>query len=54
VTGQTYRQLSHVTQEEKSKTVVEFENGLVTSLEESEQRRGSPVKIIVPPVSFVW
>jgi len=54
VSGQTYRQLSHVTQEEKSKTVVEFENGLVSSIEESEQRRGSPVKIIVPPVSFVW
>jgi hypothetical protein len=54
VSGQTYRQFSHVTEEEKSKTVVEFENGLVSSLEESEQRRGAPVKIIVPPVVFVW
>jgi hypothetical protein len=53
VSGQVFRQLSYVTQEEKSKTVVEFENGLVSSLEESEQRRGAP-KIIVPPVVFAW
>ncbi|MCW1886816.1 hypothetical protein OKA04_18900 [Luteolibacter flavescens] len=53
-TGQTYRQLSHVTQEEKEKTVVEFENGVVSSLEESEQRRRAPVKIVVPPLVFAW
>jgi hypothetical protein len=54
VSGQVFRQLSYVTQEEKGKTVVEFENGVVRSLEESEQRRGAPVKIIVPPVVFAW
>jgi len=54
VSGQLYRQLSHVTQEEKGKTVVEFENGVVASLEESEQRRGASVKIVVPPVVFAW
>lgn len=54
VSGQIYRQLSHVTQEEKGKTVVEFENGVVTSLEESEQRTGSKVRIVVPPVIFGW
>jgi hypothetical protein len=53
ISGQVFRQLSYVTQEEKNKTVVEFENGLVSSLEESEQRRGAP-KIIVPPVVFAW
>lgn len=52
--GQVFRQLSHVTREEKGKTVVSFENGIVTALEESEQRRGAPVKIIVPPVTIVW
>lgn len=52
--GQVFRQLSHVTREEKGKTVIAFENGVVTSLEESEQRRGGPVKIIVPPVTIVW
>jgi hypothetical protein len=54
ISGQVFRQLSHVTQEEKNKTVVEFENGVVTALEESEQRTGTPVKIVVPPVVFVW
>ena len=54
LSGQVFRTLSHTTQEEKSKTVVEFENGAVTSLEESEQRSGSPVKIVVPPVVLVW
>ncbi len=52
--GQVFRQLSHVTREEKGKTVVEFENGVVSSLEESEQRRRAPVKIVVPPVMIVW
>ena len=54
VSGQVFRQLSYVTQEEKNKTVIEFENGLVSALEESEQRRGAPLKIVVPPVVFSW
>jgi hypothetical protein len=54
ISGQIYRQLSHVTQEERGKTVVEFENGVVTSLEESEQRPAGGVKIVVPPVVFAW
>ncbi|MCW1923825.1 hypothetical protein OKA05_14755 [Luteolibacter arcticus] len=54
VSGQVFRQFSHVTEEEKNKTVVEFENGVVSSLEESEQRRGGPVKIVVPPVVWAW
>ena len=54
LSGQVFRQLSHVTQEEKNKTSVEFENGVVSALEESEQHSASPVKIVVPPVVFVW
>jgi hypothetical protein len=54
LSGQVFRQVSHVTQEEKGKTVVEFQNGVVSSLEESEQDTSSPVKIIVPPVIFAW
>ncbi|WP_035614329.1 hypothetical protein [Haloferula sp. BvORR071] len=54
VSGQVFRTLASVTREEKNKTVVEFENGAVTSLEQSEQNAASPVKIIVPPVVFVW
>ncbi|MBX3741827.1 MAG: hypothetical protein KF712_12595 [Akkermansiaceae bacterium] len=54
VTGGVFRQLSHVTQEEKSKTAVEFENGLVTAVTESENRQGGNVRIIVPPLIFRW
>jgi hypothetical protein len=54
VSGQIYRQLTHVTEEIKGKTVVEFRNGVVSSLEESERRRGVDVRIVVPPVIFAW
>lgn len=54
ITKRAYRQLSHVTQEEKSKLVVEFENDVVTAIEESESRNGGRVKIVVPPVYFLW
>ena len=53
-TGQTYRRLVSVTQQEKGKTSVEFENDTVTAVEESEDRRGGTVRIIVPPVIFHW
>lgn len=53
-TGNIYRQLSHVTQEEKSKTVIEFEDDVVTAIEESEDRKGAKVRIIVPPLTYGW
>jgi hypothetical protein len=54
-TGQIYRKLSHITQEEKGKIAVEFENDVVTAIEQSEdRRRGGNVRIIVPPVVFGW
>lgn len=54
-TGGVYRQLSHIEQIEKSKISVEFENGLVTAVEESEDtRRGGSTRIIVPPLIFGW
>ena len=53
-TGQVFRQLSHVTKEEKAKTVVEFENEVVTAIEESESRQGGRVRIVVPPIVFAW
>ncbi len=53
-TGATYRRLSHTTNEEKSKTVVEFENGFVSAIEISEHNgRGNPT-IIAAPVIFTW
>lgn len=54
VSGGIFRQLSHITQEEKSKTAVEFENGLVSAVTESESRKGGGVRIIVPPLIFGW
>lgn len=55
LSGQTYRRFSHVTREEKGKTVVEFENGVVTAIEESENRSGvGGVRIVVPPVVWRW
>lgn len=53
-TGRVFRQLSHVTREEKGKTIIEFEDEVVTAIEQSENRGGGAVKIVVPPVVFVW
>ena len=53
-TGAAYRQLATITREEKGRTNVEFENNIVTAVEESEDRQGGNVRIIVPPVIFGW
>ena len=50
--GRVFRQLSHVTKEERGKTVVEFSDDVVTAIEETENREGGQVKIVVPPVLF--
>ena len=54
VTGQVYRQLSHVTREEKGKTVVEFEDEVVTAIEQSEDRGPGAARVVVPPLWFGW
>jgi hypothetical protein len=54
VTGRTFRQLSHVTKEEKGKTLVEFEDEVVTAIEQSEDRGGGAVTVVVPPVVWLW
>lgn len=54
VTGGVYRQFSHMTQVEKSKTSVEFVDDIVTTIEESEDRRGGNVRVIVAPLRFGW
>jgi hypothetical protein len=54
VSGQAYRQLSHVTREETGKTTVEFTDGVVSSLEEMEDKGPGNVKIIIPPIVFGW
>jgi hypothetical protein len=54
VTGMVFRQLAYVEQVEKGKTMVEFENEVVTAIQESENRGGGNVRIIVPPLVFAW
>jgi len=54
-TGQFYRTLSHVVQEEKGHTKIEFQEDVVTAIEESEDRDGGGnVRIVVPPMVFGW
>ena len=52
-TGQAYRTLVSVTEEEKEKTVVEFKDGHVVALEESTNKAGN-VRIILPRVICHW
>ncbi len=55
MTGQVYRRFAYATREEKSKTVVEFAGGVVSAIEETEnKKRGDNVRIVVPPVIFRW
>jgi hypothetical protein len=50
-TGTPYRKLSHITQEEKSRIKIDFENRITVAIEESEdQSRKNPL-IIVPPMN---
>jgi hypothetical protein len=54
VSGQAFRQLSHVTREETGKTVVEFEDGLVSALQEDVDNGPGNIRIIIPPLVFGW
>ena len=53
-TGRLFRQFTHTTQEEKSKTIVEFENEVVTAIEESEQENGGDVRVVIRPVAWIF
>jgi len=53
-TGAIYRQLTHTTNEEKSKTVVEFENGYVSAIEVSENNGPGNPTIVTAPIIFTW
>lgn len=52
--GNTFRRLASITRVEKGKTAVEFQDDIVTAVEESEDHQGGNVKIIVPPLIFRW
>ncbi len=49
-----YRTLSHITREETGSLAVEFENGVVTAIEENRDAQAGNVRIIVPPLVFGW
>lgn len=53
-TGAVYRRYTHTTQEETSKVVIEFEDGVASAIEESEQENGGDVKVVVRPVVWIW
>ena len=54
LTGGVYRRYSHTTKEELGKIVVEFENEVVTAIEETENNEGGKVKIVNPPLLIAW
>lgn len=53
-TGQIFRQLTHTTNEEKSKVVIEFENGFASSIEISKNNGPGNPTTIGAPVVFAW
>ncbi len=53
-TGRTFRQLSHITTEEKSRTTVEFEQGVVIAVTRKRNNGPGKVRIIPAPVVFHW
>jgi hypothetical protein len=52
--GNIFRQKTHTTKEELNKLVVEFENDVVTAIEETENNEGGGVKVVVPPLFVFW
>lgn len=53
-TGSVFRRYTHSTQEEQSKIIVEFEEGVASAIEESEQESGGDVKVVVRPAVWIW
>ena len=53
-TGQVYRQLSHVTVEERSRTTVKFKDKVVTSLTRKKNNGPGKIRIVPAPVIFHW
>ena len=53
-TGQIFRQLTHTTNEEKSKVVIEFEDGFASSIEISKNNGPGNPTTVGAPVIFAW
>lgn len=55
VSRQAYRVLSHIEQIERERMNVEYEDDVVTAIEESEdRRRRNAIRTIIPPLIWVW
>lgn len=52
ISRQVYKQVSHITTEEKSKITVEFANNLVTSVTTMEDNGPGKIRIVNPPIIF--
>ncbi len=50
--GTVFRRFTHSTQEEKSKTIIEFEDGVATAIEESEQENERRIRTVTRPI--IW
>ncbi|MFK7910952.1 MAG: hypothetical protein AB8F34_10195 [Akkermansiaceae bacterium] len=53
-TGNVYRQLSHVTTEERSRTTVKFKDNLVISVTRKKNNGPGKIRIVPAPVIFHW
>lgn len=53
-TGNVYRQLSHVTAEERSRTTVKFKDSIVTSVTRKKNNGPGKVRIVPAPIIFHW
>jgi len=49
-----YRQLTHITTEEKSRTTVEFEHNVVTAITRKENKGPGKVRMVPIPIIFHW
>ena len=52
LTGRLFRQLSHITTNEKSNTSINFENDIVTTIVSKDDNSGSRIRTIAPPIFF--
>ena len=53
-TGRIFRQLSHITTEEKSRITIEFEHDVVTAITRKENKGPGKIRIVPAPIIFHW
>lgn len=54
LTGRVYRQLSHITTEEKARTTLEFKDDVITSVTRKKNNGPGKVRIVPAPIIFHW